>query len=58
MRVRALYDFTPEIAGELALKEGDILDVTKQEGEWYEGINIQSQARGWFPVNYVEKLQS
>jgi hypothetical protein len=56
-RVRALYDFPPQYPGELELKEGDVLEVIKQDGEWYEGTHTQTGATGWFPVNYVEEIQ-
>ncbi|XP_063851087.1 sorting nexin lst-4-like isoform X2 [Scylla paramamosain] len=55
-QVRALYDFDAQPGtGELSIKEGEILTVSRQDvGEgWWEGTNSQGQA-GLFPAAYVE----
>ncbi|KAK8406087.1 hypothetical protein O3P69_007065 [Scylla paramamosain] len=55
-KVRALYDFDAQPGtGELSIKEGEILTVSRQDvGEgWWEGTNSQGQA-GLFPAAYVE----
>ncbi|GJJ71776.1 hypothetical protein EMPS_04133 [Entomortierella parvispora] len=51
--VRALYDFESEDVTNLALKEGDIIQVLAQlESGWWAGYCQGRQ--GWFPSNYVE----
>ncbi|XP_069955469.1 sorting nexin lst-4 isoform X4 [Cherax quadricarinatus] len=57
-RVRVLYDFESQPGtGELSIKEGEILTVTRQDvGEgWWEGSNAFGQA-GLFPAAYVEEV--
>lgn len=55
-RVRALYDFTPSEAGELAFRKGDIVAVLESVyKDWWKG-SLRGQT-GIFPLNYVEKLQ-
>ncbi|CEH14191.1 hse1_ustma ame: full=class e vacuolar protein-sorting machinery protein hse1 [Ceraceosorus bombacis] len=54
-RVRALYDFAPTEAGELAFSKGDIIRVLDSVYEhWWRG-ELRGNA-GIFPVNYVEVL--
>ncbi|KAJ3308230.1 hypothetical protein HDV04_001526 [Boothiomyces sp. JEL0838] len=48
----ALYDFTPQQDGDLAIKEGQEVWVIKQEGEWFEGSC--NGVKGLFPVSYVQ----
>ncbi|XP_056280054.1 nostrin isoform X1 [Pseudoliparis swirei] len=52
---KALYNFTPEQDDELALKEGDLLDIYGKEenGWWFGKLNGK---RGHFPSTYVEEL--
>lgn len=55
-RVKALYDFTPSEAGELAFRTGDIIAVLESVyKDWWKG-SLRGQT-GIFPLNYVEKLQ-
>lgn len=55
-RVKALYDFTPSEAGELAFRKGDIIAVLESVyKDWWKG-SLRGQT-GIFPLNYVEKLQ-
>jgi len=55
-RVRALYDFTPSEAGELAFRKNDIIAVLESVyKDWWRG-SLRGQS-GIFPLNYVEKLQ-
>ncbi|KAM3608005.1 uncharacterized protein V6R79_017491 [Siganus canaliculatus] len=56
-RCKALYSYTPEQDDELALNEGDLLDVyTKEEnGWWFGGLKGKS---GHFPSTYVEELSN
>ncbi|KAG8839770.1 ESCRT-0 subunit protein hse1, partial [Serendipita sp. 405] len=54
-RVRALHNFEPADAGELAFEKGDIIKVIdRTHKDWWKG---QLKGRtGIFPVNYVEPL--
>lgn len=55
-RVRALYDFAPSEAGELAFKKNDIIAVLESVyKDWWKG-SLRGQT-GIFPLNYVEKIQ-
>ncbi|KAM9342257.1 nostrin [Pholidichthys leucotaenia] len=54
-RCKALYDFTPGHDDELALKEGDLVDIcAKEENGWWFGI-LNGQT-GHFPSTYVQEL--
>ncbi|KAL7268231.1 ESCRT-0 subunit protein hse1 [Rhizina undulata] len=54
-RVRALFDFVPSEAGELAFRKGDIIAVLESVyKDWWKG-SLRGQM-GIFPLNYVEKL--
>lgn len=53
-RCRALYDFTPEDASELGFSAGDVIDIIKKNGDWWEG-ELRGR-RGLFPGNYVQML--
>ncbi|KAG8802765.1 ESCRT-0 subunit protein hse1, partial [Serendipita sp. 399] len=54
-RVRALHNFEPADAGELAFEKGDVIKVIdRTHKDWWKG---QLKGRtGIFPVNYVEAL--
>jgi signal transducing adaptor molecule len=55
-RVRALYDFTPSEAGELAFRKDDVIAVLESVyKDWWKG-SLRGNT-GIFPLNYVEKLQ-
>ena len=55
-RVRALFDFTPSEAGELAFRKGDVIAVLESVyKDWWKG-SLRGET-GIFPLNYVEKLQ-
>ncbi|OLL22240.1 Endophilin-A1, partial [Neolecta irregularis DAH-3] len=55
LRVRALYDFTPDDTGSLAFSAGDEIQVlTQLESGWWDGM--LGGTRGWFPSNYVAVL--
>ena len=41
-------------AGDLRVRQGDIVIVLSQDGEWWEGI--VNGERGYFPGNYVKIL--
>lgn len=53
--MKALYDYEANAAGELSVKEGDVLLVFDKEDAW---LLVQSQAEGgkagFVPENYVE----
>ena len=53
--VRALYDYEPQSPEELALREGDVVEViSTAEDPWWEG-RIKSKS-GMFPSNFVERI--
>lgn len=55
MRVVAMYDFSPQEANELEMREGDVVEVTaKYDGGWWCGQNGKSA--GYFPRNYTREL--
>lgn len=56
-RVRALHNFEPAAAGELAFEKGDVIKVVdRTHKDWWKG---QLKGRtGIFPVNYVVRLLS
>ena len=49
----ALYNYTGE-AGDLSFSEGDVINVHKDEGEWWEG-SCSLGEKGLFPANYVKR---
>lgn len=50
--VQAMYDFTPQEAGELEFRRGNIITVIdKTDDNWWEG-EIGNR-RGYFPATYV-----
>ncbi|XP_005453018.2 nostrin isoform X1 [Oreochromis niloticus] len=54
-KCKAIYSFTPEHDDELALNEGDLLDIySKEENGWWFGM-LNGQT-GHFPSTYVEEL--
>ncbi|XP_026001103.1 nostrin isoform X2 [Astatotilapia calliptera] len=54
-KCKAIYNFTPEHDDELALNEGDLLDIySKEENGWWFGM-LNGQT-GHFPSTYVEEL--
>ncbi|KAF2361804.1 SH3 domain [Trinorchestia longiramus] len=60
VQVRVLYDFDAQPdSGEMSLKEGEILTVTRQNvGDgWWEGMNALGEA-GLFPAAYTEEISS
>jgi len=54
IRTQAIYDFTGEDEGELSFKKGDIIFVTDNTGDWWEGEVNGMQ--GVLPSNYVTLL--
>lgn len=54
--VRAMYDFTPQEAGELEFRRGEIINVIdRSDSNWWEG-EIGNR-RGYFPATYVNPYQ-
>jgi len=56
---KALFAFTASRPDELSLKEGDIVNVDESqdaEHEWLLGS--KNGKAGWFPANYVQKIQN
>ncbi|CAL7941782.1 unnamed protein product [Xylocopa violacea] len=54
-KARSLYDYDPQDLDELALKEGDILEIIKEhKGGWWQG-RLKGKT-GLFPSNYVVKI--
>ncbi|XP_067344723.1 intersectin-2b isoform X2 [Channa argus] len=52
----ALYTYESPEAGDLTFREGDVILVTKREGEWWNG-SIGDRT-GLFPSNYVKPKES
>lgn len=53
-KCRALYPYDPVEPDELRLQEGDIIEITEEDGDWWQGILNGNE--GLFPANYVEKI--
>ena len=61
---RAVYDYTPQGEGELAITEGDILYVLEKSGEddWWRAKKKASgddddEPVGLIPSNYIEEVR-
>jgi hypothetical protein len=62
---RAIYDYAPQAAGELAVSEGDVLYVLDKAGDdgWWKakkkaGGDEEEEPVGLVPNNYVEEVCS
>ncbi|ORX52679.1 SH3-domain-containing protein [Hesseltinella vesiculosa] len=56
-RVRAIYTFESTDKSSLDFIQGETIDVlTKLPSGWWDGIC--NGARGWFPSNYVQVIES
>eukprot|EP01113_Clastostelium_recurvatum_P032362 TRINITY_DN414_c0_g1_i1.p1 TRINITY_DN414_c0_g1~~TRINITY_DN414_c0_g1_i1.p1 ORF type:complete len:358 (-),score=93.74 TRINITY_DN414_c0_g1_i1:42-1115(-) len=53
-RIQGLYDFKAEDPRELTFSKGDVLELIREDGEWYEA-QIGGR-RGLIPSNYVQKI--
>lgn len=57
--VRALYDYSSNVSPEgsdypdLSFKKGDVMELIKEDGDWWLGRNILSQVMGYIPSTYV-----
>ena len=52
----AAYDFQGEVETDLSFAAGETVLVTKQEGEWWEGV-VNGKS-GIFPASFVENPES
>nr|XP_031841629.1 intersectin-1 isoform X3 [Nomia melanderi] len=53
----ALYAYTSTEPGDLTFNQGEVILVTKKEGDWWTG-SIGGDRNGIFPANYVEKCDA
>jgi myosin-1 len=52
---KAIYDYDATDTDELTFKEGDIIEITKEDPSgWWKG-KIKGR-EGLFPNNYIEKM--
>jgi len=53
--VRALADYEPRDDTELPLREGELIQVVRQDSSgWWEGKREDDDTVGWFPSSYGE----
>ncbi|XP_017877244.1 unconventional myosin-Ie-like isoform X2 [Ceratina calcarata] len=54
-KAKSLYDYSPQDVDELQLKEGDIIEILKEDkdGWWHGRLNGRT---GLFPSNYIVKI--
>nr|XP_026501495.1 uncharacterized protein LOC113404726 isoform X3 [Vanessa tameamea] len=58
-QVTALYAYAPAQPDELALAEGDVVNVTRKTSEgWYYGERTRDGEAGWFPGAYTAEIAS
>ncbi|XP_032513637.2 rho guanine nucleotide exchange factor 19 isoform X3 [Danaus plexippus] len=58
-QVAAVYPYAPHQPDELALAEGDIINVTRKTNEgWYYGERTRDGEAGWFPGAYTAEIAS
>ncbi|KAF2485389.1 P-loop containing nucleoside triphosphate hydrolase protein [Neohortaea acidophila] len=56
---KALYDFAGQTAGELSLKQGEIIFITtKETNGWWLGSRLDKSASGWTPAAYLEEVRA
>jgi len=59
---RAVFDYVPSGAGELAIHDGDLLFIIERgEDDWWKakkkaGAEDEEEPEGLIPANYVEKV--
>ena len=51
----ALYTYSGE-SGDLSFQEGDVISITKSDGDWWEGT--LNGRKGIFPANYVKMKEA
>lgn len=52
----AMYTYESSEQGDLTFQQGDVITVTKKEGDWWTGI--VGGKTGVFPSNYVKPKDS
>jgi hypothetical protein len=52
IRAQAMFDFNAAESNELGFRQGDIVTILKQTGDWWEGE--MNGRRGLLPSNYVK----
>ncbi|CAH0718777.1 unnamed protein product, partial [Brenthis ino] len=58
-QVAALYAYAPRQPDELALAQGDVVNVTRKTSEgWYYGERTRDGEAGWFPGAYAAEIAS
>ncbi|GHJ83842.1 hypothetical protein NliqN6_0244 [Naganishia liquefaciens] len=60
-RAIALHDYEEQEEGDLSLRQGDVIVITersKSKDDWWTGKNAKTGARGIFPANHVELVNS
>ncbi|MCJ1306590.1 class II myosin [Agyrium rufum] len=56
---RVLYDFNGQSGAEMSLKEGQLLEVLKQEGNgWWLAKKLDGTGEGWTPSAYLKQEPS
>ena len=54
LRARGIYEFNGQDASELSFKVGDVINILKNTGDWWEGeLNGK---KGLLPSNYVQLI--
>ncbi len=51
----ALYDFEGTQEGDLDLREGEIITITRKNERWWQGVTADGRS-GIFPSNYVAEI--
>ena len=55
--VLAVYNYEAQKLDELTFEEGCLISIVEcPEGGWYKGTTLSHPHTGWFPINYVEKI--
>lgn len=53
-RCIALFDYEADGEGELSFKEGDVIIVAREDGQWWLGsVQGHETSKGWFPGSFV-----
>ncbi|ORZ29742.1 hypothetical protein BCR44DRAFT_1447970 [Catenaria anguillulae PL171] len=50
----AMYDFEPTTPDDLALKEGQSLDIVEEDGDWVRAVTKDGK-EGWVPLTYISR---
>ena len=51
-----MYAYQSGEAGELSFNQGDVINITKKDGDWWTGT--LGDKTGIFPANYVKKMET